>query len=144
MPKKEPKLFFEEVKYVLEEIAYSSLNQLNADNEVKIQTFDSYEIENITLKEIVIKVRRIIEFDPKGIFNLKVVSKMILPLNQNDLKFEGTQEDLILYTNSHIVTIINNSNLMETMSLIISQVTSSYGRIPLITAPFYSDKKNNK
>lgn len=141
MPKKEPKLFFEEVKYVLEEIAYSSLNQLNADNEVKIQTFDSYEIENITLKEIVIKVRRIIEFDPKGIFNLKVVSKMILPLNQNDLKFEGTQEDLILYTNSHIVTIINNSNLMETMSLIISQVTSSYGRIPLVTAPFYSDKK---
>jgi hypothetical protein len=137
MPNNEPKLYFEDVKYNLEKITYKAVKPNHSDADISMKPVDEYCIKSIDFDEILITVTRTINFEPKSLFSLVVESVLFLPLNQKEKKFTGSKEELISYTNDHIDTIINNSSLMETISLLISQISSSYGRIPIITPPFF-------
>jgi hypothetical protein len=143
MPKIEAKLFFENVKYSLENIHYKILKQAPQDEEISVEIKDKFEIENLSFEQIDLIVSRTIGFHPKCMFNLIVEAKLKLPLNQDDKKFIGTQENLTKYTNDHIETIINRSNLMETISLLVSQITSSYGKVPIISPPVFVMERLN-
>jgi len=144
MPNIEPKLFFEDVKYNLERLSYKAVKTSNNNKDISMKPVDESIIRNIDFKEIVISVSRTINFEPKSYFSLVVESGLILPLSQNDNKFVGTIDELISYTNEHIDTIINNSSIMETISLLISQISSSYGNTPIITPPFFVKAENNE
>ena len=144
MPNENPRLFFEDVKYSLEKISYKTLRSVSSDKEVEMKPLDEYKVQSLDFEKIVITVTRTISFEPKSHFSLSVEAGLFLPLTQNERKFVGSLDELNNYTITHIDTIINNSSLMETISLLISQISSSYGRVPIITPPIFVGPENVK
>lgn len=142
MPENAPKLFFENVRYSLSKIKYIALSQLKDGIDVSIKTSDEYEITSVSSESILVNVTRSIGFEPKTIFSLVISASMSLPLTQGEKKFSGTLDELKSYVGEHIESIINNSSLMETISLVASQISAAYGKTPIITSPFLSNKES--
>lgn len=137
MIKREPKLFFVDVYHSLEKISYKSVKNHFVQIDEAMKVVDGYFIRKVSFDEIVITVTRSIDFAPKTLFSLVVESALYLQLDQDEKKFVGKKDELVKYTEDNIETMINNSNLMETISLLISQITSSYGAVPIITPPYF-------
>lgn len=133
----EPRLYFENVRYNIENILYKSIKTSQSANKLSVKITDAFTIEEINTKKIVVVVKRSIKFKPRSLFTLGIEIKMTLHLNQNDKKFRGTPEELNSYALENMDSIINRSNLMETVSLLIGQISSAYGNVPIITPPSY-------
>jgi len=58
-------------------------------------------------------------------------------LDNKERKFEGSLDDLNSYANEHLTDIVNNSRVIETLSLIAAQITSAFGKYPVITPPHF-------
>ncbi len=128
-----PKLHFENVNIKIKDINYQSLDSKIPNGKIILN--DKYDIESISKKEILMYVQRTVTTDPNKIFELKVKIELKLPLNQKDHKFDGSIEELREYIKKNVLIIINNSSCMQTVSLLISQITSAYARVPVITPP---------
>lgn len=131
----EPKLFFEDVRYNLSEIRYTDLDSSKFKAQIKIT--DKHEVNSVSKNEIVLTMDRKITTFPDELFELEIKVKMNLPLNQKENKFTGSINDLKEYVNKNFASIVNNSNAMETISLLVSQITSTYAKVPIITPPVY-------
>jgi hypothetical protein len=128
-----PKLFFENVNIKLKNIEYKDLDP-SIEN-VKVVFNDEFEFITCTKQEVVLHVQRTVTTDPIHLFELKIKIELRMALNQKEHKFDGNQNELKDYANEHITTIIDNSRCMQTISLLVSQISSAYGRIPIVTPP---------
>lgn len=133
---KEPKLYFENVSYLIEKITYKSIST-EEGKELTVKFLDTFKLGAISTNQIEVLVNRTLNFKPKSLYNLSIDVKLVLPLNQMEKKFPGSIEELEKYTLEHIEDIINRSNLMETVSLLIGQISSAYGQVPIITPPMF-------
>ncbi|HCT62992.1 MAG TPA: hypothetical protein DIC19_02720 [Erysipelotrichaceae bacterium] len=138
----EPKLYFENVSYKLNHLIYTDFE--STENEAQITITDSYEILNIAKKELILNVKRYISTTPSKLFELNIEVILNLPLNQKEKKFDGSIADLKSYVSRNVLSIINNSNAMETISLLASQITSAYARVPVITPPVFISEDEKK
>lgn len=128
-----PKLFFENVNIKLKNVEYKDLDP-SIEN-VKVVFNDEFEFITCTKQEVVLHVQRTVTTDPIHLFELKIKIELRMALNQKEHKFDGNQNELKDYANEHITTIIDNSRCMQTISLLVSQISSAYGRIPIVTPP---------
>lgn len=128
-----PKLFFENVNIKLKNIEYKDLDP-SIEN-VKVVFNDEFEFITCTKQEVVLHVQRTVTTDPIHLFELIIKIELRMALNQKEHKFDGNQNELKDYANEHITTIIDNSRCMQTISLLVSQISSAYGRIPIVTPP---------
>lgn len=128
-----PKLFFENVNIKLKNIEYKDLDP-SIEN-VKVVFNDEFEFITCTKQEVVLHVQRTVTTNPIHLFELKIKIELRMALNQKEHKFDGNQNELKDYANEHITTIIDNSRCMQTISLLVSQISSAYGRIPIVTPP---------
>lgn len=137
MLEKEPRLYFENVSYQLDKISYKAHKSNDVEKKLLVKISDSFELRDVSFENINILVTRTISFKPKSLYDLSVSIKLILPLNQGANRFTGTRDDLVNYVSENIESIINRSELMETLSLLISQISSTFGKVPIITPPMY-------
>lgn len=128
-----PKLFFENVNIKLKNVEYKDLDP-SIEN-VKVVFNDEFEFITCTKQEVVLHVQRTVTTNPIHLFELKIKIELRMALNQKEHKFDGNQNELKDYANEHITTIIDNSRCMQTISLLVSQISSAYGRIPIVTPP---------
>lgn len=86
-------------------------------------------------------VERVLEFEPEGIFRLVVsfgASLQFVPEKKSEVEWDKINLAQEFLDNGDFVTV----NLNSRISLLISQITSSYGQPPIITAPIL--KKQDK
>lgn len=130
--------FLPEQEFYLDKVNYNRLPQTSNTKEFSLNCIDSIET---TLMEdgINILVTRTLKFNPNEIFELSVSFGVNLKFNKdmkrnfewNDIEWENEfrqNGDFVL------------ANIMSRISLLISEITASYGQMPLVLPPSFNDE----
>ena len=120
----------------LENVHYEKLDEL--EGEVDLEVKDNLQINDVTSSSdhIEIIISRNLSFRPRSLVDITVSFGIILELNE---KHKGTNKpdfDTLkseLFTKDSVIASI----VMSRISLLISQLTSSYGERPIITPPSF-------
>jgi|LSQX01.2.fsa_nt_gb hypothetical protein len=130
------RLFFDETKFLIEKIEYQSIELDEEDTpEQRVSVHDEYFIRTCEDDRLVIEIQRRIAFEPPGVFELSVVALLDNHIDKERSDKFANAEEIRDYVLDHIYDVISNSGIMAEVSLIIANITSSFGRIPLILPP---------
>lgn len=128
------KYFLPQYKYFLKNINYEKLDTDKIDKNVSMQCVDKISVEIIENRELSVVFTRKLEFKPEYAFTLSVSYGVILTFN-NETKNEINWVDYDL-TNEIIAGGAKYiSSLISRASLQIAQITSTFGKNPIITPP---------
>lgn len=108
-------------------------NQIKQD--AKLNAYDSLEVKLIKTSGIEIIFTRKLAFEPESSFKAEVSMGTILYLNQEKCKTVNWEEIDLAQEIKACPKILNK--LVERSSLLIAQLTSSFGGNPVITPPHY-------
>lgn len=125
--------FLPEHEFYLHKIVYNRLDNVTPEIAVPLNCADNINVE-ISNNDVKIIVTRSLYFDPEEIFrlsvafgaNLKFDSKKVNEYNWNEINLAEEFRE-----NGEFVT----DNLMSRISLLIAQITSSFGQQPLLLPP---------
>lgn len=122
--------FVAEQEFYLDKISYNRIDKSEKTNEYLLNCNDNILID---INENILKltVERILHFDPKEIFELSVSFGAILRFNEekkNDYNWKAINLAEEFRENGQFVL----GNLMNRMSLLIAEITSSFGQTPII------------
>lgn len=120
----------------LENVVYKKLDEI--EGEVTLNVKDALEIKEKHLDNIEIIISRNLSFSPYSLVDITVTFGVILELKDKyvgdgQLDYELIKNELI-DDDCVIISII-----MSRISLLISQLTSSYGERPIITPPSFME-----
>ncbi len=106
---------------------------------IKVLIID--EIENLSIdgQSLSFLVKRKVTLDPQSVFNLEIVFSYSASIDEET--FKTMQSDGKELTESNLISIVNNSYIPQTASMIISNLTSINGGNPLITPPVFCKNK---
>lgn len=120
----------------LENVSYKKLDDLNED--VTLSVNDDLNIkENVNgYNFIEIIITRNLSFAPKSLVDITVTFSVYLELNEkyakNNVIDYKALKNYLLFKENTLTSIV-----MSRISLLISQLTSSYGERPIITPPSF-------
>lgn len=120
----------------LENVHYEKLDELEV--EVDLAVKDNLKINDVSSSSdhIEIIISRNLSFRPRSLVDITVSFGIILELNE---KYKGTNKPDLdtlkseLFTKDSVIASI----VMSRISLLISQLTSSYGERPIVTPPSF-------
>ncbi len=126
--------FLPEHEFYLHKIVYDRLDNVTSEETVPLNCADNINVEIKSNSSVKIIVTRSLYFEPEEIFrlsvafgaNLKFEPQKVSEYNWNEINLADEFRD-----NGHFVT----DNLMSRISLLIAQITSSFGQQPLLLAP---------
>lgn len=130
------KLYFLKASQSLEKVVYEFYEDQMGDDSLTVTAVDSYQIVDIQKTRIELLITRDFRSIPKGIVHMSVSTRTILELDP-EKEFEGSLEEMREYFDSKAADIIQNSETLSTISLVIASLTSAYGRVPIISPPYY-------
>lgn len=124
--------FQPEQEFYLQNISYNRLEK-NEQEKHTLNCFDNIQVDK-SENEVRITVTRSLKFDPEELFSLNVsfgaVLKFVLERkNEYDWNKINLAEEF--KNNGEFVT----GNLMSRISLLIAQITSSFGQQPIVLPP---------
>lgn len=133
--------FEKKQEFYLETISYKRSDKIEPSvKEYKLNCTDTIRCELLE-SGIKITLNRELKFDPDQLFNLTVVFCSVL-------RFSKERETEIDWRSLNLAEEFQNNgqfvlhNLMNRMSLLIAQITSSYGQTPVILPPVIVSKNN--
>lgn len=126
--------FLPEHEFYLHKIVYDRLDSITPEKTVPLNCVDNINVEIKSNSGVKIIVTRSLYFEPEEIFrlsvafgaNLKFEPQKVDEYNWNEINLADEFRD-----NGDFVT----DNLMSRISLLIAQITSSFGQQPLLLAP---------
>lgn len=124
----------------LENVVYNKLDEI--EGEVSLRIDDVLEIkENKTnVENITAIITRSFSFEPKSLVEVSVSFEVVLELNDKYKNSDKLDLSLIrkelISEDSVIMSIV-----MSRISLLISQLTSSYGERPIVTPPSFMESE---
>ena len=124
----------------LENVVYNKLDEI--EGEVSLRIDDVLEIkENKTnVQNITAIITRSFSFEPKSLVEVSVSFEVVLELNDKYKNSDKLDLSLIrkelISEDSVIMSIV-----MSRISLLISQLTSSYGERPIVTPPSFMESE---
>lgn len=132
--------FVPEQEFYLDKVCYNRINKSGKIKEYSLNCIDNIEAE-VNGDIVKLTVRRLLKFDPEEVFELSVSFGVILKFNEekkND--YDWTNMDLAeeFRENGQFVL----KNLMNRISLLIAEITSSFGQTPIILPPGIAPKSN--
>lgn len=127
--KKEQQFYLESVKY--ERLEKST--QIGEEKSFRLNCLDDLHV-NVDDKNIKLVVTRRLQFDPEGIFFLEVSFGAVLSFIP-EKKHEVQWDEMDLEEEFRQQGAFVLGNLMNRISLLIGQLTSSFGQPPIITPP---------
>lgn len=122
--------FLPEQEYYLDSISYKRFEPSPDDKESSLKCTDTLSVE-VTDDTVIVTLSRSLNFDPDKLFSLSVSFGAILKYNP-DKKDEINWNDVNLAQEFRVNGRFALSNLSSRISLLIGQITSSYGQPPLI------------
>jgi hypothetical protein len=136
------KYFSKKYQFHLKSIDYKMLDRLPSQKKYELSCQDYLKTE-VAQNELHIDFVRNMKFTPKGLYTLTVAFGAVFEFN-NDIKdeidFKKIDWDLEVLKNREKFL----SNVTARASLLISQITSSYGLVPVITPPTMLQDNNEK
>lgn len=130
--------FVSEQEFYLDKVSYNRIDKTEGIREYSLNCTDNIEAE---VNEDIVKltVRRFLKFDPEEIFELSVSFGAIL-------KFNGEKKDDYDWTKINLSEEFRENgqfvlgNLVNRISLLIAEITSSFGQSPIILPPGIAPK----
>lgn len=132
--------FASEQEFYLDKVSYSRMDKNLKTKEYSLTCIDNLDakIDNDTVR---LTVRRVLEFDPEELFEMSVSFGAILKFNEekkSDYDWEKVNLVEEFRENGQFVL----GNLMSRISLLIAEITSSFGQTPIILPPLIAPKNN--
>lgn len=125
--------FQDEQDIFLEEISYSKMENEVA-SEFSLNCTDNISTQIIENQGIKIVVTRTLEFEPKCVFSMKVAFGAKLYFEEDKIKeVDWNKLNLADEFRENGEFVINE--LMSRITLMIAQITASFGQVPLILPP---------
>ena len=109
----------------------------------KLMILDNIEVFRRSNHTIKVDFTRSVNFQPEQLFELSVKFSIFLSPKNTSIDLNQLSDSAIiesLTTGSSVIT----NNIMSRISLLIAQITSSFGQMPLSTAPLFLQKKKKK
>ena len=126
--------FLPEQEFYLHRIVYDRIDNVSPKEEYSLNCADSIHVEVNEKNEVKVIVTRTLTFDPEEMFRLIVAFGADLKLDLQRIG-EYNWKELNLAEefrdNGNFVT----ANLMSRITLLIAQITSSFGQTPVIVPP---------
>lgn len=129
--------FLPEQIFYLNKMAYERIENVSSENEYSLNCSDNISVELNVADEVKVVVTRKLFFEPEQVFSLSVSFGA-------DLKLNPSKKDEYDWSNINLAEEFRNygdfvtNNLMSRISLMIAQITSSFGQQPLILSPVVS------
>lgn len=126
--------FSNDYEFYLDNVEYIHKKKTHTTSEYVLNCLDRLETNEISDEQLEVKVTRSLAFAPDDLYSLNVTFVAVLSYNMDKKKeLEELSSDL---SNE----LINNgqfflSNIMSRISLLISDITASYGQPPVISPP---------
>ena len=132
--------FASEQEFYLDKITYNRIDKSNEPKEYLLNCTDNIDVE--VNKDIVkLTVNRVLQFEPREIFELSISFGAILKFKKEKKEAYDWQKINLeeeFRENGEFVL----GNLMQRISLLVAEITSSYGQSPLILFPGIAPKNN--
>jgi hypothetical protein len=106
---------------------------------IKVLVVDSIESLTINGQNLSFFVKRKVTLDPQSVFDLEIVFSYSASID--DESYKTMQSEGKEFAENDYISIINNSYIPQTASMIISSLTSINGGNPLITPPVFCKNK---
>lgn len=126
--------FLPEQQFYLHKVAYERIDNKNLQEQYSLNCADNITVEIGENNKVKVIVTRSLQFDPPEMFQLSVSFGTDLKLHPQRLgEYDWSTLNLAeeFRDNGQFVT----DNLMSRISLLIAQITSSFGQQPLILPP---------
>lgn len=132
--------FIPEQEFYLDKVSYNRIDKTEEIKEYSLNCIENIETE-VNGDIVKLTVSRLLKFDPEEIFELSVSFGAILKLNEekkND--YDWTEINLAeeFRENGQFVLV----NLVSRISLLIAEITSSFGQSPIILPPEIAPTSN--
>ena len=132
--------FVPEQEFYLDKVSYNRIDKTESIREYSLNCTDNIEAE-ANEDTVKLTVSRLLKFAPEEIFELSVSFGAIL-------KFNGEKKDDYDWTKINLAEEFRENgqfvlgNLVNRISLLIAEITSSFGQSPIILPPGIAPKSN--
>jgi hypothetical protein len=116
-------------EYRLISIDYKAIDSKEESFSLEIKTSDSFRLVSITQDLVELTILRNVCFDPNLFYDLKVEMGIRLNLVED----EGGTEIDESFVKKNIEKLVEETHVFEWLTLIIAQISSSLGFMPIIT-----------
>lgn len=132
--------FESEQEFYLDKVSYNRIDKREQTKEYSLNCVDNIEVA-VNGEIVKLTVKRVLKFEPEEIFELSVSYGAILKIkeekkSQYDWKKINLAEEF--RENGQFVL----GNLMNRISLLIAEITSSFGQPPIVLPPAIASKDN--
>lgn len=129
--------FESDYDFYLDKVSYIHKQKTTSTDEYKLNCNDRLEAKEISDDRLQVSVTRSLVFDPDDLYSISVTFVAVLKYKmdkKDELKSlsDDLSRDLLAYGQFFM------SNIMARISLLISEITSSYGQPGVITPPAMS------
>lgn len=132
--------FMAEQEFYLDKVSYNRIDKKEEAKEYSLNCIDNIEVK-VNGDIVKVTVTRVLKFDPAEIFELSVSFGAILRFNtekKKDYDWQNINMAEEFRENGKFVL----GNLMNRISLLIAEITSSFGQTPIILPPEIAAKSN--
>lgn len=132
--------FVDEQEYYLDKVFYNRIDRNEEIREYSLNCIDNIDVE-INEDIVRLTVKRVLKFKPEEIFELLVSFGVVLKFNaekKGDYDWEKIDLEEEFRENGQFVW----GNLMHRISLLIAEITSSFGQTPIILPPEIAPKRD--
>lgn len=130
----QPKVYVKRSEVSLIKVSYDEKEPNNSDI-IKLRVADSVILTKFSRDSFEIQIERSLSFKPESIFAIKIIAGAKLEINQeltND-NFESEESEKE-YIEKNLQKFANHTQVCKAFSMTIAQLTSVFGRIPIITS----------
>ena len=131
--------FLAEQEFYLDKISYSRIDKREKAKEYSLNCTDSIETK-VNGDTLDLMVTRALKFDPEEIFELSVSFGAVLTFDK-EKKNEYVWEEINLAEEFRKNGQFVLNNLMNRISLMIAEITSSFGQTPIVLPPTVASSK---
>lgn len=132
------KLFINGFSAKLDKIDYQSLSDPNEHNDIIVNSTSSYKIGSVDkdLDLLVILINREVKFTENILFHIDIIAKIEISLDKQTYNHLKSNSEIEEYANSSFVMnkILLQTGIEDYISLLVAQITSTFGRQPLISS----------
>lgn len=128
--------FCNEQEYYLDFVSYTRIDQITSEPELELKCTDTIKAK-ICDDRVVITVTRELNFNPEALFKLAVSYGVILrfiPEKKNEVDWNNIDLAKEFQENGMFAT----GNLFNRISLLVGEITSSFGQSPIIVPPQFT------
>ena len=133
--------YFEpDYEFYLDKVDYIHKQKTSNTDKYELNCSDSLETKEIADNKLQVTVTRSLVFEPDDLYSLSVSYVAVLKFDMSKKEelsslTDNLSKDLINYGQFFL------SNIMVRMSMLISEITGSYGQPPVITPPLIAHVK---